>query len=88
MSCGHRQHVANIRLASVAWPYGVAPVGERDRPVPAKIEDGFDPRAETVHVPGRVVHRVDRKSNAACCPTLRAKNARRMGHPAIIISDL
>ena len=56
--------MAHIRLASVAWPYSVAPASERDRPIPAKIDDDLDPGVETVHVPGRVVHRVGRKSNA------------------------
>jgi hypothetical protein len=54
--------MAHIRFASVAWPYSVAPASERDRSIQAKI--GLDSGVETVNVPGRVVHRVGRKSNA------------------------
>ena len=64
MPCGYRQHVPHIRLAPVAWPYGVCPASERDHPVLAKIGDNLDLGVETMHMPGRVVHRVGRKSNA------------------------
>src|ERR1035441_5689533 len=64
MSCGPRQNVAHIRLASVAWPYSVAPAGVRDLAVRAEVNDYLNLGVEAMHVPRLVVHCVGRKPNA------------------------
>jgi len=64
VSCGYRQYVARIRFASIAWPDGVGPVGERELAVYSQIDDYLHVRIETMHMPGRVVHGIGGKADA------------------------
>jgi hypothetical protein len=64
MNSCDREHVAHVRLASIAGPDSIGPIRKSDPAVGAKIDDHLNVSVETMHVPRIVVHGVRHKPYA------------------------